>query len=84
MVASVPPFPSYFSSFSFSPCTPDVLVQIVGGLQTHLDGIAVRVGGGDEREEVGQSLARSCVRVDDHVSVLGQQTSDRRYLNLAE
>ena len=36
-------------SFSFSPCTPDVLVQIVGGLQTHLDGIAVRVGGGDER-----------------------------------
>lgn len=56
--------------------------QIVGGLHTHLDGITVRVDGGDEREEVGQSLARPRVRVDDHISVLGQKASYRRYLDL--
>lgn len=49
---------------------------------THLDGDTLGVRGRNERQQVGQRLSRSRVRVDDHVAIFRHQAADRRYLDL--
>lgn len=53
------------------------------GSPHYLHGVAVGVGGDNKREQVCQRFTRSCMCVDDDVTIFRQKSSDRRYLDLS-